>query len=39
MTSVHDRGWSASLFIKGMDPEAPVRPHRFREILFLSEER
>ena len=37
MTTIHDRGWSASLFIKGLDPEPPVRSRRIREILFLSE--
>jgi uncharacterized protein (DUF58 family) len=38
MTTVHDRGWSASLFIKGMDPVSPLRPRRLRELFFLTDD-
>jgi uncharacterized protein (DUF58 family) len=37
MTTIHARGWSASLFIKGMDPEPPIRPRGLKELFFLSE--
>ena len=38
MTAIHARGWSASLFIKGMDPEQPARPRGLKELLFLSDD-
>jgi uncharacterized protein (DUF58 family) len=37
MTSIQGRGWSASLFIKGIDPEPPARPQRLKDLIFLPD--
>jgi len=37
MAAVNGRGWSASLFLKGLDREPPRRARRFSELLFLPE--
>lgn len=35
MSTVQARGWSASLFVKGLGPEPPARTHRVKDMLFL----